>query len=179
MTTVQAETPAVSDLMAACDELAQTEPGNTQKIASLLQQMIIKYYADVLRQAKQSFYCALAAAIIGSLFFGFAVWPMKDGSGTEAGIIAGAIVSLISGLNFWLYGRAARQFSMFHVCLERANRFMLANTLCENLGTDARDELRAELVRIVANAPMITADIVDATSHDKNNGGSPADGKAA
>jgi hypothetical protein len=97
-------------------------------MASLLQRMILRYYGDVLNQANQSFWSALGAAVLGGIFFGVAVWEMKDGQSpfASAGVIAGAIVSVISGLNFWLYGRAAQQFSTFHICLERSNRFLLA-----------------------------------------------------
>ena len=151
--------PSAVDLLAMCDEVAHTQPGDTQKMASLLQKMILRYYEDVLLQAKQSFRSALGAAILGTLFFGLAVW-MKDDGMVNAGLVAGAIVSVISGVNFWLYGKAARQFSVFHVCLERTNRFMLANTMCESMESTTRDQLRAELVRIVASAPMLTADMI-------------------
>lgn len=152
-----AESTAV-ELEQLCEEVANTGPGDVQKMASLLQKMILRYYEDVLTQAKQSFRSALGAAILGTIFFGLAVWMKSDGM-VNAGLVAGAIVSVISGVNFWLYNRAARQFSVFHVCLERTNRFMLANTMCEGLEPATRDQLRAELVRVVVNAPMLTVDM--------------------
>jgi hypothetical protein len=41
------------------------------------------------------------------------------------GVTAGSLIQVISGINFYLYARAARQFAAFHVCLERTNRFIL------------------------------------------------------
>jgi hypothetical protein len=127
--------------------------------------MSLNYYQDVRHQAQQSFASALAAAVVGVGFFVYAAWQaMRPGQGDAAAIvpvIAGALVQIISGINFLLYGRAARQFAAFHVCLERTNRFLLANTLCENLNChERRDAMRSELIRVVANAPMLTLDVI-------------------
>src|SRR5262249_20371616 len=75
------------------------------------------------------------------------------------GVVAGGLMQFISGINFYLYFRAGRQFASFHVCLERTNRFLLANTLCEKLADPVRDEVRRELVHIIATAPMLTLDV--------------------
>ncbi len=153
----------VRDMLQDCEEIAQTAPGDIHRIGSLLQEMILKYYADVRSQAQQSFRAALAAATVGILFFIYAIWlgMSPDGSGqARLGLIAGSLIQFISGINFYLYFRAGRQFASFHVCLERTNRFLLANTICENLSDPARDEMRRELVRVVATAPMLTLDVV-------------------
>jgi len=152
----------LKDLQKACDEIATSEPGDTQKIASLMQQMSLDYYADVRKQAQQSFGSALVAAAIGTLFFLYAVWRgMELDHRAWIGLIAGALVQVISAINFHLYGRAAHQFASFHICLERTNRFLLANTLCEKLESPLQDQVRKELIQIVANAPMLTFDIVE------------------
>ena len=155
----------LQELKNECELLAHTPAGDTQGMASLLSKMALNYYQDVRSQAQQSFYSALAAAGIGSLFFIYAVWAqIKDPAGSSrinVSLLAGALIEVISGINFYLYFRAARQFAMFHICLERTNRFLLANTLCENLTCTAkRDEMRAELVRVVAEAPMLTLESV-------------------
>lgn len=150
----------IEELRAKCEELAETEPGDTRKLSSLLQQMSLNYYEAVRRQAQQSFYCALGAAGIGTLFFLGAIIFMQA-EGRALSIVAGALVEVIAGINFYLYARAARQFASFHICLERTNRFLLANSLCENLvAGDEKERVRAELVRTVADAPMLTLDVV-------------------
>jgi len=123
--------------------------------------MSLHYYQAVRIQAQRSFQAALAAAAVGTVFFIAAAGLVMNGASDRATIslIAGTLIQVISGINFYLYGKAARQFSLFHVCLERMNRFLVANSICANLDQgDKRDELRAELVKIVAEAPMLTVD---------------------
>ena len=170
-----AEAPRISaprpirQMLSDCEKIGKTSVDDTHRIASLLQEMILNYYADVRLQAQQSFRAALAVATVGVLFFGYAVWVgMSSGTARPAYISAGAgaLIQVISGINFYLYARAARQFGAFHVCLERTNRFLLANSLCEKLDAPYRDEMRAELTRLVANAPMLTVAILEgADSH--------------
>jgi hypothetical protein len=82
------------------------------------------------------------------------------------GVVAGALTQVISAISFYLYGRAARQFATFHICLERTSRYLLANTLCENLGPPLRDKVRHELIGVISNAPMLTLDTMeDSQSH--------------
>lgn len=157
------DTP-LEELKKNCEAVASSAPGDTQKIASLLSKMILNYYEDVRKQAQQSFYCALVAAVLGTLFFIYATWlAMEPKSSATANIslIGGALIQVISGINFYMYARASRQFGAFHICLERTNRFLLGNTLCENLNCPTRrDEMRSELIKVVANAPMLTMDII-------------------
>ena len=152
-------------LHAHCEAIAKASPGNTQVMRALLLEMMLDYYQDVRNQAQQSFLCALGAAIIGTLFFVYAAGQSMSEPGIDnayISLIAGALIQVISGISFYLYFRAARQFSSFHICLDRANRFMLANTLCENLElADRKDVMRKELIKIIANAPMLTLDILE------------------
>lgn len=153
---------SLKDLQKACDAIATSAPGDTHRIASLMQQMSLDYYADVRKQAQQSFASALVAATVGTLFFLYAVLrAMSSENGVWIGIAAGALVQVISAINFYLYGRAARQFASFHICLERTNRFLLANTLCEQLASPLQDQVRQDLIKIVASAPMLTLDVTE------------------
>jgi hypothetical protein len=171
-----------------CNAIAKAEPGNVQHITSLLQRMIVNYYGDVRRQAQQSFYSALGAAFLGTALFVYGEWlamrPGDAGKSVNISLVAGALVQVISGINFYLYAKASRQFGAFHICLERTNRFLLAHNFCENLKAEAKkDQLRAELVCIVANAPMLTMDIISgdesltagAMNSAAKSGASPAD----
>ena len=52
---------------------------------------------------------------------------------------------------------ARLRLDAFRICLERANRFLIANSICENLKNEnLRDESRAELIKVMATAPMLT-----------------------
>jgi Cyanobacterial TRADD-N associated 2-Transmembrane domain len=151
---------SIEELQMDCGALAQAAPGNTQKIGALMLRMILRYYADVRSQARQSFYAALGAAVVGTGFF---VWIARSSSGglhASLAALAGSLIQVISGINFYLYFKVSRQFAGFHMCLERTNRFLLANTFCENLSETNRDVVRAELVKLVADAPMLTMDIL-------------------
>lgn len=150
-----------------CDEVAKTAPGDTHTLASVLQKMSLNFYEDVRSQARQSFYIALGAAAVGTLMVLFGIGAMMSVSkwvtleSSELSVVAGVAIQVISAINFYLYGKTARQFALFHICLERTNRFLLANTLCENvLEEKRRDDLRIELVRLIATAPMLTLDVL-------------------
>jgi hypothetical protein len=153
----------IREMLRDCEQIGNTAPDDAHRIGSLLQEMILKYYADVRHQAQQSFIAALVVACIGMLFFIYAIWRGMGSDGilqAGVGVIAGTLIQVISGINFYLYARAARQFGAFHVCLERTNRFILANCMCEKLSPPARDEMRVELARLVATAPMLTLDVL-------------------
>jgi hypothetical protein len=153
----------IRQMLRDCEHIGNTAPDDAHTIGSLLQQMILKYYADVRSQAQQSFRAALVVACVGMLFFIYAIWRAMSSDGmlqASLGIIAGSLIQVISGINFYLYARAARQFGAFHVCLERTNRFILANCMCEKLSPPARDEMRVELARLVATAPMLTFEVL-------------------
>jgi hypothetical protein len=70
------------------------------------------------------------------------------------------LIEAISAIGFYLYGRAASQFGSFHICLERMNRFLIANSMCESMEPQKRDEVRSALVDVMAHAPLLTFDIM-------------------
>ena len=156
--------PSIQELNATCDKLATAEVSDTNGIAALLLKMSLRYYADVLRQAQQSFFLALGAAAVGIAFFLYAAWSSMHGGPAKIGIITGALIEAISAIGFYLYGRAARQFGSFHICLERMNRFLIANSVCESMEPQNRDEARRALVDVMAHAPLLTFDIMSGRS---------------
>jgi hypothetical protein len=151
-----ADASPIEAMKNACTGIAQADAGDVNTITSLYTKMVISYYEDVRRQAQQSFFAALAAAAVGTAFF-FVALATMDESWKNASLIGGGLIQVISGINFYLYARASKQFATFHVCLERANRYVLANALCENLGeVGLRDQTRSALIDLIATAPMIT-----------------------
>jgi hypothetical protein len=160
---LELDTPSFGEISRTCERLAKVCPGDTRELASLLSKMSLRYYSDVLSQAKQSFFFALIAALIGVIFFiSAAVFSMEKSLYIKpwVGLVAGALVQVISGTCFYLYAKASNQFATFHICLDRANRFVLANTLCEKLDGPAREETRAYLVHMIAEATLLTPDVV-------------------
>lgn len=167
------QVPPLKELYKECHRLEKLQTNETHRMAALFFKMSIRYYADVRRQAQQSFYSALGAAIVGVAFFIWAVSSFSassPGSAKALSTIAATLTQVIAGINFYLYGKTAKQFFAFHTCLERIDRFMLANSLCENLSSSAKkDEMRSELLRTVADAPLLTLDLIEGgqTLHKK------------
>ncbi len=140
----------------AVKEVAGADPSNIQQVAASQLAIIGGYYKSVLRQAQQSFLAALIASIIGLSFFIAAVSFLlikAPESVSIISLISGALVEIIAGLNFYLYGQTSRQFATFHMRLDRTQNFLLANSVCANLQEgETKETSRAELVRIIANA---------------------------
>jgi hypothetical protein len=172
-TTANVANPLFKAIQKNCEEVSGIPPGNTNEMGGKIQEMILNYYQDVRKQAQQSFYMALGAAIVGGIFYFYAaIIYLGKGEAASISLIAGSLIQLISAINFYLYGKAARQFSTFHICLERTNRFLLANTLCDNIScTIKRDAMRQELIIKIADAPMLTLDIINTgmDAHSKNS----------
>jgi hypothetical protein len=166
--------PSFDELNQNCELLANANPGDTRQFASLYSQMNLRYYSDVLSQANHSFRFALGASGVGVLFFIFAAWEIYKNDKTGwIGLIAGGLLQVISGTCFYLYAKASEQFATFHICLDRANRFVLANTICEILGDGIRDDTQAYLVRAITDATLLTPDVVSGvrgTRHQKSRG---------
>jgi Cyanobacterial TRADD-N associated 2-Transmembrane domain len=162
--------PSFAEMDRSCEKLVQTDLGDTRTLACLLSQMNLRYYKDVLNQANQSFRVALVAAAVGVIFFIGAAWIMhKSDDRAWISFIPGAVVQVISGTCFYLYIKASNQFAIFHICLDRSNRFVLANTLCENLEAPERDTTRAYLVHVIAEATLLTPDVI--TGYRRTNHG--------
>ena len=149
-------------LLSGCKKLAHVPNDDIHQIASLLSQMSVQYYQDVRQQAQRSFFSALGAAVVGLIVFIYAASKgMSEGTlDVYVSVLAGGLIEVISGINFYLYFRTARQFAAFHTCLERTNRFLMANAMCEHLHED-KDKMRAELIRVVANAPLLTLRLLE------------------
>ena len=75
--------------------------------------------------------------------------------------ISGFLIQIMTAVVFYLYSQAARQFAGFHICLERTNRFLLANSMVENLPEAERASKRAEVITTVVNAPMLTLAMIE------------------
>jgi len=146
-----------------CRKLGGINKGNTNELAASLWELSINYFQAVCDQAQRSFYSALLAAAIGIAFLFTALGLMMFGKlpFSKLTLIAGMSIQVISAIGFYLYARTSRQFGAFHVCLERANRFLLANSMCDALDPAHKDEVREKLIIIMAEAPLLSLDLVE------------------
>jgi hypothetical protein len=140
----------------AIDALASADTANTQQIAASQLTLSNAYYRSVLSQANRSFLAAIVSAAIGLAFFIGAVAFALIGPPSNAAIIsiiAGSVVEVISGLNFWLYSRTSTQLESFHIRLEQTQRYLLANSVAFGLTAEgARDDALGRLVSAIAIA---------------------------
>ena len=135
------------------NRLAEAEPGDILKVAASQIALLASYYKAVLDQAKMSFRWALVAAGIGLMFFlGAVLFLLTRESEAIAtvGVISGALVEVIAGINFYLYNKTTDQLADFHYRLEQTQRYLLANSICEALQGDTKQEARASLIQTIA-----------------------------
>jgi hypothetical protein len=145
----------------AINQVSEADPADIQAVGASNLCLLESFYKVVRSQAQRSFFWALVAASIGCLFFlsaliVFLAVPNESSLGVSLiSLISGALVQVIAGLNFYLFGRAQAQLASFHCYLDRTQRFLLANSICERLTDPERQTARAELVKVIANAGMI------------------------
>ena len=134
-------------------QISEAQPKEILKIAASQISLLTSYYDSVLSQATISFRWAIAAAGIGLIFFlGAIVFLLCDKSQNVAtiSVISGSIIEVISGINFYLYGKTTAQLANFHERLDRTQRFLLANSICETLDGDAKQKSLSELVTVIS-----------------------------
>lgn len=123
---------------------------NIQEKGGSQLQLINHYRRNVLQQAHQSFLLALIAAGIGLVFFISAVSFLvlrQPETISITSLISGSLVEVISGINFYLYGRTSRQLDSFHMYLDRTCRFMASESTCEHItNIELRDRTLSKLI---------------------------------
>ena len=141
------------DTTEAISALSQAGRSDVQRVAVSQVKMLESYYVTVLQQATTSFRWALVAAGVGLLFFLGAVTFLLvelPGQLATVSVVGGALVEVISGINFFLYGRTSAQLAEFHQRLDRTQRFLMADSMCESLAEEEKQRSRAELVRTIS-----------------------------
>jgi hypothetical protein len=132
------------------NRLGRADPANVQQIAASQLELLAGYHEIALAQSRRSFFWALVGSGLGLSFFVAAVaFALTTGIALTAVIplLSGAIVEVVAGLVFVLYGKTTSQLSNFHSRLEVLQRYLLANSLCESLDGEERNKTRAALIR--------------------------------
>ena len=71
---------------------------------------------------------------------------------TEIALLSGAIVEIVAGIVFVLYGKTIPQLNTFQRRLDDLQRYILANSLCEALDGDERNKARAALIQEITRS---------------------------
>ena len=124
--------------------IGAADPANVQMIASAQLELIAGYHQIALAQSRRIFFWALVGSGVGVIFFFAAVAKALP---IEIAFLSGAILEIIAGIVFVLYGKTIPQLSSLHRRLEDIQRNLLANSLCEALDGDERNEARSALIR--------------------------------
>jgi hypothetical protein len=136
------------------ERLKKIKPDDVLKIAGTQTEILTGYYTTALAQANQSFRWALVAGVLGLAFFFGAVaflLAKQDQSIATVSVIGGALVEVISGILFYLYGKTTTQLANFQPRLVQTQRFLLANAICESLEGEEKQKARASLVHTIAD----------------------------
>ena len=143
----------------ALHRLATADKDDVQEIAASQIGLLKEFYDLAIRQARHSFIWALVASMAGLVLFVFAVIFVLRSNETDVAVItavSGAIVEVIAGINFVLYGKTLSQLSTFHDRLDVTQRFLLANSLCERITGDLKDKTRSEVITRLTS--LVSAD---------------------
>jgi len=144
----------LSQMKAFIDRMAKADPKDVQEVAASQLHLLTGHYKIALSQSRRCLFWALFAAGIGVAFFVLAVFCGIIASNAVAAVIpflAGLVMEAAAGLLFRSYGRTAAEASGFHQSLEDVQRHLLANSICEGLTGERREQTRADLVRRIAN----------------------------
>lgn len=158
----------IEKLKQTCKDLAEIREGDTHKLAATLWEQGMNYMSDVRQRARRSFFAASIISVVGTGFFFTALYFMMKGTleFPKLTLIAGTSIQLVSGIGFYLYAKTTKEFFAFHLCLERLNRYLLANTICEKLSESLKHEMRKELIHIIASAPPLSVSLVERGESD-------------
>ena len=135
------------------EKLSKTELSNVQEIVASQLSLMTQYHNLVLDQANRSFRWALIAAGIGLFFFILSVCFFVYFEPKDAGLVSlicGALVEFIAGVNFYLYNKASNQVAHFQAGLDKTQRYLLANSICEGMEGADKQKARAALIEKIS-----------------------------
>ena len=155
----EAEKYLAPAVLAAIALLGTADPKDVQQVAASQPRLLSAYHQMALDQSRRSFFWALIGSGAGLALFVVAVAvSLLSGLGAASlvPLVAGAVVQVVSGVVFYLYGKTSSQLSAFHSRLEVLQRYLLANSICEGLSEPERDKARAALIGEISRAPHTT-----------------------
>ncbi len=142
------------DAVTLAEEISETEPGDIQKIAAIQIRLLDSYYRDVLAQSNTSFRWAIIVTVFSLsallLTLLFLLTTKSQGIVVLLTSISTMVSQFIAATQFYLYRQTRDQLAYFSRQLNHTERFLLANSVCESLEGEVRQQPRAELVRLIA-----------------------------
>src|SRR5262249_30682318 len=146
------------DISSLIKQIGTVDPANVQQNAASQLELLARYHEIALAQSRRSFFWAVVGSGIGLIFF-VAAGGLALGTGIRLAavvpLLSGAVVEVVAGIVFVLYGKTTAQLSSFHSRLEVLQRYLLANSLCEALEGDERNKARAALIQEISRPPVV------------------------
>jgi hypothetical protein len=127
-------------------DILSLSAGNVEKIAASQINLLTNYYLLVLGQAQRSFTWALIWATIGAIGFivaGGFLLTNRTSDVALIGTVGSALIEVISGINFYLYGKTSAQLAEFHSRLDSTQKLLLSNAVAEKIEGDLKQITRS------------------------------------
>jgi hypothetical protein len=146
-----AQKAGVETIAAGTDQLHSADANKPEQLAAATNQQLLGYYINGLKQSSSSFRAALAVATAGVVFFIIAIAFLVLTEAPDISIVSaigGAIVEVIAGLMFYLYGKTTAQLDAYRTSMEQTQRFLLANSIALSL-KDMEEEQQKTVATLV------------------------------
>jgi hypothetical protein len=121
--------------------------------------MMEKFDMLVLHQAQKVFTFAVIYSLAGILFFFTFLFLRQPQDPLLISAVGSVLLELLSGANFYLYGRTSRQMAQCHARLFKVQNFLLAISVCKDFTEEKREETCAKIALIIANYSENTSKI--------------------
>ncbi len=111
---------------------------------------ITEYFKISKSQAKSSYRLSVASCIVGIVILGISIYGaivIKSLELAIVGIVAGAIVEVISGTVLWVHNKSALQLNHYYDALHENEKFLSAVSIAEKLSDNAREEIYVEIIK--------------------------------
>ncbi len=151
--------PLLQDIKNAYTELSKAD--SVQEIAASQTKILSNYYLLVLDQADRSFLWAIIASAVGLIFFVAAITFLLLQESLDVAVvslISGALIEIISGINFYLFNKTTSQFNDFHIRLESTQKFLLGNSMCDGLDETTKQETLSNLIHTMIETKKVKVD---------------------
>jgi hypothetical protein len=146
-----AQKAGVETIAAGTDQLNSADTDKPEQLAAATNQQLLGYYINGLKQSSSSFRAALAVATAGVVFFIIAIAFLVLTEAPDISVVSaigGAIVEVIAGLMFYLYGKTTDQLDAYRRSMEQTQRFLLANSIALSL-TNMKEEQEKTVATLV------------------------------
>ena len=144
------------DTPTTIEKIAQADPSDIKAIGVSALELSAGYYKNPLKQSEDSFLLMRVAALVCLALFIAAIFILlfqKPANIAYISIIGGAISAFFSGIFFLMYRHASNQALAYKPQVDKAQNFIMANSVCEAMDEERKHRNREELIRWFVGLP--------------------------